>query len=104
MLMIFELAQKHKTPVFSSSSLRYSTNLRASLADPKLGKVLGCVSYSPCSLEPHHPDLFWYGIHGVEPLFAIMGPGCESVSRTDSPLSTVSMAFTNSSGEASFST
>ncbi|HEV3342164.1 MAG TPA: gfo/Idh/MocA family oxidoreductase, partial [Pirellulales bacterium] len=39
-------------------------------------------AYSPCSLEEHHPDLFWYGIHGVEALFTIMGPGCTRVSRT----------------------
>jgi predicted dehydrogenase len=84
-LMIFALAQKHKTPVFSSSSLRYATNIRAAKSDPKLGgKVLGCISYSPCTLEPHHPDLFWYGVHGVESLYTIMGPGCKSVSRTHS--------------------
>src|ERR1019366_5381623 len=81
-LMIFELAQKHKTPMFSSSSLRYATNLRAVKDDPKLGKVLGCVSYSPCELEPHHPDLFWYGVHGVESLYTIMGTGCKTVTRT----------------------
>jgi predicted dehydrogenase len=81
-LMIFELARTHKTPVFSSSSLRFATNIAAVKNDPKLGKVLGCVSYSPCEIEPHHPDLFWYGVHGVETLFTIMGTGCESVSRT----------------------
>jgi hypothetical protein len=47
----------------------------------ELGQVVGCAAYGPCSLEPHHPDLFWYGIHGVETLFTIMGPGCVSVSR-----------------------
>ena len=83
-LMIFALAQKHNTPIFSSSSLRYAANIRAGKSDPKLGKVLGCVSYSPCEIEPHHPDLFWYGVHGVESLYTIMGPGCKSVSRTHS--------------------
>ncbi len=81
-LLIFELARKHKTPVFSSSSLRFATNMQPIRTDPKLGKVLGCVSYSPCEIEPHHPDLFWYGVHGVEALYTIMGTGCKSVSRT----------------------
>ena len=49
--------------------------------DERIGEVLGCDAFSPCSLEPHHPDLYWYGVHGVEILFTIMGPGCESVQR-----------------------
>jgi hypothetical protein len=49
--------------------------------DPKVGEVRGCSAYGPCALEPHHPDLFWYGVHGVEALFTIMGPGCVSVTR-----------------------
>jgi hypothetical protein len=28
-----------------------------------------------------HPDLFYYGIHGVEALYAAMGTGCGAVSR-----------------------
>jgi len=43
--------------------------------------VLGCDAFGPCSLEEHHPDLYWYGVHGVEILFTIMGTGCESVRR-----------------------
>ena len=57
--------------------------------DKAFGDLLGCETESPMSTESHHPDLFWYGIHGVEPLYTIMGTGCDSVSRTDSPLSTV---------------
>jgi hypothetical protein len=78
---IFRLAKESGTPCFSSSSLRFSAGIQAARNDPKLGDVLGCDAYGPCSLESHHPDLFWYGIHGVETLFTIMGPGCVSVTR-----------------------
>lgn len=79
---IFRLAARAGVPCFSSSSLRFSQDIVGLARDEKIGDVVGCVAYSPCSLEQHHPDLFWYGIHGVETLFAIMGPGCQSVTRT----------------------
>jgi len=79
---IYRLAEKYKVPCFSSSSLRFSAGFQQMRNDPPIGQVVGCDAYSPCSLEPHHPDLFWYGIHGVEILFTIMGTGCETVSRT----------------------
>ena len=81
-LAMFALSREHKTPIFSSSSLRYAINLRAAKSDPKLGKVVGAVSYGPCEIETYVPDLFWYGVHGVESLYMIMGTGCKSVSRT----------------------
>lgn len=84
-IQIFELAKKYKVPCFSSSSLRFSAGIQAMRKHPKVGKVLGCDAWSPCSLEEHHPDLFWYGVHGVETLFTIMGTGCESVARTHTP-------------------
>ena len=81
---IFELGRHYKTPLFSSSSLRYSTGAQA-LRNGSLGEITGCSTYSPCSLEKTHPDLFWYGIHGVEMLFTVMGTGCESVTRASTP-------------------
>ncbi len=78
---IFELSRHYKTPLFSSSSLRFASVAQA-LRAGKIGDITGCDAYSPCSLEGTHPDLFWYGIHGVETLFTVMGTGCESVSRT----------------------
>ena len=79
---IVELAKKHKTPFFSSSALRYTPDMVAALKGDELGDVSGCTTFSPCTLEPHHADLFWYGVHGVETLFTIMGPDCDLVTRT----------------------
>ncbi len=78
---IFEMAKKYKVPMFSSSSLRF-TETKTAIRNGSVGKVLGCDAYSPCSLEPTHVDLFWYGIHGVESLYTCMGVGCESVVHT----------------------
>jgi predicted dehydrogenase len=79
---IVELARQAKTSWFSSSSLRFSPGIAAMRQNAKVGAILGCDAHGPCSLESHHPDLFWYGIHGVEALFTVMGTGCETVSRT----------------------
>ncbi|MDB5341953.1 MAG: translocation protein TolB [Schlesneria sp.] len=79
-IAIFEAAKKYKTPVFSSSSLRFGkTTLE--VRGGSLGKLTRCEASSPAELEPSHPDLFWYGIHGVESLFTVMGTGCQSVTR-----------------------
>ena len=78
---IFREAEQANVPIFSSSSLRYMPGAQE-VRNGAIGKVLGCDAYSPCTLEPTHPDLFWYGIHGVETLFTVMGSGCESVVRT----------------------
>jgi hypothetical protein len=42
-------------------------------------KILGANVFSPAPLEKSHTDLFWYGIHGVELLYTIMGTGCKEV-------------------------
>ena len=94
LLSIYRIADETRTPVYTSSSLRFGREVQAAAEaaagkDEKFGELLGVETQSPMSTEKHHPDLFWYGIHGVEPLFTIMGTGCESVSRTDSPLSSV---------------
>jgi hypothetical protein len=93
-MTIFRIADQTHTPVYSSSSLRFVKDVQEARAailekDKAFGDLLGCATSSPMSTQRFHPDLFWYGIHGVEPLFALMGTGCDTVSRTDSPLSTV---------------
>lgn len=78
---IFKAAEKYKAPTFSSSSLRFSTGMME-VKNGSLGKVNGASTYSPMKFEKTHPDLFWYGIHGLEMLFTVMGTGCESVQRS----------------------
>lgn len=79
---IFREAKKSGTPCFSNSSLRYSPGIVGMMNDPRVGRVLGCDAYgNNQSILPGHPDLFYYGIHGCEILFTIMGPGCQTVSR-----------------------
>jgi predicted dehydrogenase len=78
---IYAAAEKYKVPVFSSSSLRYTTGVVNMLEQDTAGKVFGADCFSPMDTEPSHPDLFWYGIHGVEYLYTVMGPGCKHVTR-----------------------
>lgn len=80
-LRIYQLAKEHNVPCFSSSSLRFSPGIQGMRHNVKVGDILGCDAYGPSPLEEHHPDLFWYGIHGVEILYTIMGTGCKSVVR-----------------------
>jgi len=78
---IFRLAREHNVPVFSSSSYRFYQSM-VDLKKTDVGSVRAAISYGPGPTEPHHPDLFWYGIHPTEALFTVLGTGCESVVRT----------------------
>jgi len=77
---IFDASKREGVPVFSASSLRFMATAQA-VRQGAIGTVLGADTYSPAPLEPTHPDLYWYGIHAVETLFTVMGPGCETVQR-----------------------
>ncbi len=81
---IFLAAEKYQTPVFSSSSLRFVTGAQKARSGA-VGDIMGCDAFSPCPLEPTHPDLYWYGIHGAETLFTVMQTGCETVRRVSTP-------------------
>jgi hypothetical protein len=83
-IRIYEAAEHFKTPIFSSSSLRYTRGAQE-IRGGKIGRVMGADAYSPCELESHHPDLFWYGVHGVETLYTVMGTGCQTVVRISTP-------------------
>jgi len=83
-LEIFGLASMAKVPLFSASSLRFGSNTLA-VRNGSIGVVTNALTSSPAHLEKTHPDLFWYGVHGVESLFTVMGTGCISVRRGTTP-------------------
>lgn len=82
---MFQFAELHQTPLFSCSQHRYSPGFIGMRDHPEVGKVQGCDVYGGCPIVAHHPDLFWHGIHGIETLYTIMGPGAVSVTRAYSP-------------------
>lgn len=77
---LFEASRQYNSPIFTSSALRFDPSVQR-VAKGAIGRVTGADVYSPAVIEPHHMDLAWYGIHGVEMLFTVMGPGCKEVRR-----------------------
>lgn len=71
------IAEEHQLPLMSASSLRYAEPLVKALED--MEQPFGCDAFGPMALEPTQPGLFWYGIHGVEMMYAALGTGCVRV-------------------------
>jgi predicted dehydrogenase len=78
---ILQISKETGTPLFSSSSARFHPDIVRLRANPGVGKVTKVQASYALSPLPFHPDLFYYGIHGVEALYAVMGTGCVGVSR-----------------------
>lgn len=84
---IFELAKSKGVPCWSSSSFRYGEGIAGARENAALGKIIGCDVFGSSSWTQFHPDLYLYGIHPVEALFTVMGPGCQTVRRVKTPQS-----------------
>ena len=78
---IVRLSQETGVPFFSSSCVRFQPELARFRRYQGVGKLVKAQGSAPMQLEAHHPDLFWYGIHGVEALYTVLGRGCVSLSR-----------------------
>lgn len=82
-----ELARERGVPLYSASSLRYSPEVMEVAAGASVGRVVGADTISPSKVAVEGvPGLMYYGIHAVEILYTLLGPGCESVQAIDSPL------------------
>ncbi len=81
-IAIFEASKKYNVPTFSCSTTRF-TPATVELANGKegVGKVLSATTFCPAGLAPGHLEMAFYGIHGIEALFTLMGNGCKEVTR-----------------------
>ncbi len=81
-IAIFEASRKYNVPIFSSSATRFAPATRDIVEGrTKVEKVLGADTFCPAGTAIGHPDMFFYGIHGIESLFTVMGTGCREVVR-----------------------
>ena len=85
-LAIETLGRDSGVPWFTASSTRFSPGYPELRDNPQLGRILGCEIHSQCKTMPGHPDLFWYGVHGVDLLYSLLGTGCRSVSAVQTEL------------------
>jgi hypothetical protein len=82
-IALYKLAEHYGVKTFSTSALRFSPE-NVKIRNGVYGPVLGADCYSPHHPEATHPDFGFYGIHGVETLYTVMGTGCREVSRVHS--------------------
>ena len=78
---ILQISKETGTPLFSTSSARFHSDIARLRDNPGVGKVTKVQASYALNPLAFHPDLYYYGIHGVEALYAVMGTGCVAVSR-----------------------
>jgi predicted dehydrogenase len=86
---IAALAKETGTPLFTSSSVRFHPDIPKMRDIKSIGDVTRVQANYQLNVVPFHPDLYYYGIHGVEALYAVMGTGCTTLSRKVAPGSDV---------------
>jgi predicted dehydrogenase len=76
---ILELGKAAGVPWFTASSLRFWPEVARLKHPDGIGPVIAFDVLGPTSRSPKVPSMFNYGVHAVEMLYQLMGPGCESV-------------------------
>ena len=88
-LDIVRLSKDHSTPCFSASCFRFSNSLLETIGNEEMGEIISAETWGPCHLPAGVPDLFFYGVHGIEALYTLMGCGCREVGRTHTAMADV---------------
>ena len=78
---IAALSKQTGAAFFSASSARFHADIPGIKKNDSIGRTTKVQATYVLNKIDFHPDLFYYGIHGVEALYAVMGPGCDRLSR-----------------------
>jgi predicted dehydrogenase len=76
---MIELAEQNQAPIMSASALRFAEALQKALASLDKSKIIGADCFGPMEMVEAQPGYFWYGIHAIEMLYAILGSGVQQV-------------------------
>ena len=76
---LLKLARDKNARCYSASSLRFATELEQIPRDA-LGEIVAIDAYGPGELNDGAPGLLHYGVHTIEMIDAIWGPGVKRVS------------------------
>lgn len=78
---MINLADDAGVPLMSASSLRYAPEVVGYLNRRSDGDIpiVGAITFGPGTLHDKNPGMLNYGIHAVEMLYTLLGPGCESI-------------------------
>ena len=74
---IVEVADKHSTPFFTSSSYRFAPELVR--AGSEVLRPSQAAVYGPLGIAPAGSSILWYGVHSFEMLESLLGTGAEAV-------------------------
>lgn len=92
-----ELARKYGTPVTSYSSIAHSygtDDMKKQVEE--IGEMNNVVRYGPCELDSEYGNIFFYGVHIVQPLMYIFGDDIEKVKVTkDGNKGSASLVYKN---------
>lgn len=80
-IAIAELSKRYNVPFFSCSSYRFTPAVVELRDADSIGSIQGVATWGPCTYQEMTPDMYFYGVHGIEALYTLMGVGCQSVSR-----------------------
>jgi predicted dehydrogenase len=76
---ILSVAKKSGARCYSASSLRFAPEL-VEMDKSSLGRIVAIDAFGPGELHALMPGLFFYGVHTIEMVDAIWGPGVKRVS------------------------